>query len=156
ITSFDTGSAEGSGTFVTTRNGFGHSTHRISLEASFHRSSLTESNSSIDGVNPLFFQQKPNSVRILNTPPRTQDGVPPLEFNAQDKVSFSRFSFTAGVSMDSSQGASFLSSGESINKLHWTNGSGRLGVAYLLPKRRPLVLRAGMALIYDQPTTNVW
>src|SRR5262249_43609469 len=119
ITSFDTGSAEGSGTFVTTRNGFGHSTHRISLEASFHRSSLTESNSSIDGVNPLFFQQKPNSVRILNTPARTRDGVRQIEFNASDKVSFSRFSFTAGVSMDSSQGASFLSSGESINKLHW-------------------------------------
>jgi hypothetical protein len=156
ITSFDAGSAEGSGAFVTTRNGFRHSTHQISLEASFHRSSLTESNSSIDGVNPLFFQQKPNSVRILSTPARTRDGIRQLEFNASDKVSFSRFSFTAEVSVDSSQGASFLSSGESINKVHWTNGSGRLGVAYLLPKRRPLVLRAGMALIYDQPTTNVW
>src|SRR5262249_33490049 len=130
--------------------------HRMSLEASFHRSSLTQSNSSIDGVNVLFFQQKPNSVRILNTPARTRDGIHQMEFNASDKLSFSRFSLMAAVSVDSSQGANFLSSGESTNILRWTNGAGRLGVAYALPKRRPLVLRAGLAMIYDQPTTNVW
>jgi hypothetical protein len=156
VTSFDAASAEASATYSSVRGGFWHSNHRISLGASYHHSSLTERTSSTDGFTTLFFQLAPSEVKFLNTPARTRDRIGQFELYASDTLSFSRLSFTVQASVDASQGSSLLKSGQTVNNVHWFNSGGKVGAAYRVLTRRPLVIRAGLARIFDQPTVNVW
>lgn len=154
--SSDAGSTEGSAVFSTVRKGAGNSDHRVSTGVSYHRMSLMQDYSAIDGVNLLFFEGAANSVKMLNTPVRTRDRVSQLELHASDSFSCARLTLTLGASVDSSRGQDLLYSGQTANSLMWTNVAGRFGAAYQVLDRYPLVLRAGVAQIYDQALVSIW
>jgi hypothetical protein len=156
VVSSDAVSSQGSLAYSTVRDGFWASIHRISIGGSYRHSSLTQLNEAVDGVNLLFFQGAPNSVRMLNTPAQTRDQINELELYGSDGLSFARLSLTVGLSLNLSRGESLLQSGLEANKRGWANVGGRAGAAYQFMKRYPLVLRAGAAQIYDQPVTNAW
>jgi hypothetical protein len=156
VTSYDAASLEGSVLYSTVRDGFGRSNHRITIGGSTRRSAFGETNESIEGVNLLIFQQRPNSVRVLNTPAQTRVRSRQFQWYASDTLSFSRWSFMAALSADSNSGASVLRSGRATDRLHWTNIGGRVGTAFQITSRRPFVVRAGLAKIYDQPTVRPW
>ena len=65
-------------------------------------------------------------------------------------------SLTLGLSLDLSQGESPLQSGQTVNKKSLAGLGQRLGAAYQVMDRHPLVLRAGIARIYDQPLVTGW
>jgi len=154
--SFNAGSSQTSVAFSTVRDGFWGSFHRISTGVSYRRSSLVQQSQVVDGVNLLFFQGSPNSVRMLNTPAQTRDQTRQLELYGFDSLSFARLSVTIGLSLDLSRGQSPLQSGLTVNKTGWANVGGRVGAAYQFMNRHPLVLRAGAARIYDQPVIGAW
>jgi hypothetical protein len=156
VISSGAGSLEGSAIYSTVREGFWKFNHRVSIGTSFRRSYLTQRYSAIDGVNLLFFQGAPNSVSIINTPAQTRDRVSQLEWYGTDSLSLARLTLAVGASLDSSQGGNLLNSGRSANTLRWTNFTGRLGAAFQIWNRHPLVLRAGLARIYDQPIASIW
>lgn len=156
ITSFGAQSTEGSVAFSTAREGFWRSNHRLSAGASYHRLSLAESKASVDNVNLLIFEEFPNSLRLLNTPTTTRNRVGQFEFYGSEIVSFSRLSFTFGVSIDSSKGSSLLRSNQAVNAVRWWNAGGKFGAAFQLMDRHPFVFRAGVAKIFDQPTVSPW
>jgi hypothetical protein len=147
---------QGSAAYSTIRQGSWNSSHRFSAGASYHRASVVQNYSAIDGVNLFFFEGTPNSVSLLNTPARTHDRISQWELYADENFSLSRLSINLGVSVDSSRGANLLNSGLSANALRWTNVAGRFGMAYRVMDKHPLVLRAGLAQIYDQPLTSTW
>jgi len=155
VTSFESAVWEGSANYSMARKVLGGD-HRISTGASYRYASLTKNNDAIDGVNLLFFYQSPYSVRLLTTPNQTYDRIRQVELHASDKTSVSRLSFTFGASADLSEGASVLASGQSMNRIFWSNVGGNLGTAFQIMNRRPLVLRASVSRIYDQPTVNAW
>jgi hypothetical protein len=146
---------EGKAGFSTVREGFKNSSHRISAGASFRKSSITQRHTAIDQVNLLFFEGTPESVRLLNTPAETLDRIHHLEFHAADTVSISRLSVSIGAYASLANGANILHSGTSANSLIWNNLSGRIGLAFSLWNNR-LVLKGGLARIYDQPQTRTW
>lgn len=150
------GSFEGSAIYSTVRKGLWDTSQRLSIGADYHRMSLTQRYSAINGVNLLFFEGAPNSVRILNTPAHTRDQIGQLELHASDSLSLRRLTLTVRASLDSSQGRNLLSSGQCANALRWTNLAGRFGAAYQVLNRHPLVVRAGLAEIYDQPIAGIW
>jgi hypothetical protein len=155
VSPFDAGVWEGAANYSRALQGRGIQ-HRLSMGASFHNASLTQSSDAMGGVNLLFFQGSPYAVRLLNTPVKTRDRIRQLELHALDTLSLSRVSFTFGVTSDFSEGASSLDSGGSANSARWSNVGGRAGVAFRVMSRRPLVLRAGLARIFDQPTVHAW
>jgi hypothetical protein len=147
---------QGSAAYSTIRQGRWNSSHRFSAGASYHRASDVQNYAAVDGINLLFFEGMPNAVKLLNTPARTHDRISQWQLYADEKFSLSRLSINLGVSFDSSQGANLLNSGLSANALRWTNVAGRFGMAFRVMNKRPLVLRAGLAQIYDQPLTRTW
>jgi hypothetical protein len=138
------------------RPGFWNSNHRASLGATYHRASITQDDAVLNGVNLLFFEGAPNSVRLLNTPARTRDRVHQWELYASEALTRARLSIAFGGSVDFSRGANLLNSGPSTNNVNWSNLAGRFGAAYRIMDKRPLILRAGVAQIYDQPLTSTW
>jgi hypothetical protein len=149
-------STEGNAVFTTIREGFARSEHKISVGTRVVWLSSTQTSAAIDGVNLRFFEGEPDSVRMLSAPSRTRDLIRQLQWFAADTFSFSRLSLTIGVSLDSSQGKSLLQSGQSANVLRWTNLAARIGGGYRITNRGPLVLRAGLTQLYDQPLTRTW
>jgi hypothetical protein len=154
--SSNSGSTQGSAAYSTIRQGPGNSSYRFSAGASFRRTSLVQNYAAVDGVNLFFFQGIPNSVSLLNTPARTHDRIGQWQLYADEAFSLPRLRIHFGVSVDSSRGDNLLNSGFSANALRWTNVAGRLGIAYRVMDKHPLVLRAGVARIYDQPLTSTW
>jgi hypothetical protein len=154
--SWEATSTSGLASYTTMRRGFRHSRHRITAGAGYFRQALEQRQDSVDGVNLLFFEGAPNSVRLLNTPTRTRERIRQLELHAADSFSLARVTLTLGLGAHSSWGKSILSSDQSANALHWNNVAGRLGLAYQLFDRGPLVLRAGVARIFHQPRTSLW
>jgi hypothetical protein len=136
--------------------GFWNFNHRVSLGASYHREAIAQDYASVGNVNLLFFEGVPNSVRLLNTPTHTRDGVNQWELYATEAISRGRLNIALGTSVDFSRGANLLDSGQTANALAWTNAAGRLGVAYKAMEAHPLVLRAGIAQIFDQPLASTW
>jgi hypothetical protein len=155
VTSFDSGVWEGSANYSMVRKVLG-ADHRISTGVSYRYASLTKINDALDGVNLQFFYQSPYSVRLLTTPTQTHDRIRQVEVHGSDKLSLSRLSLTFGASSDFSEGASVLASGETVNRISWSNVGGNMGAAFQVMHRRPLILRASVATIYDQPTVNAW
>jgi hypothetical protein len=155
VTSFDSGVWEGSANYSMNRKIFG-SDHRISAGASYRYASLARQSDAMEAVNLQFFYQSPYSVRLLTTPNETYDRIRQVELHASDKLSVSRLSFTYGASADFSEGASVLASGETVNRIPWSNVGGNIGTAFQIMHRRPLILRASVSKIYDQPTVNAW
>jgi hypothetical protein len=149
-------STEASATYSSVRQGFWNSSHRLSLGALYHRALESQEFSTFDNVNLLFFERAPNSVRLLSTPSRTQDRIHQWEIHAAESFSLGSLDIDLGISADVTQGASILNSDLSTNSLNWTNVGGRFGVACRMMERRPLVLRAGLAQIYNQPLTRTW
>jgi hypothetical protein len=147
---------EASAIYSTLRSGFGNSSHKITLEARYGRRSLAQKQTSIENVNLLFFEEAPNSVRILNTPRQSRDRVDQLELHASDRFSLWRLNLTLGITADSSRGMNILTSGQSANVLSWNDIGGRAGIAFKTMNRFPLTLRAGIAQINDQPITSTW
>jgi hypothetical protein len=156
VTDSDTLALEGKVGFSAIRGGFGSSNHQISAGAGFRRISITQKNSAIDNVNLLFFENMPESVRLLNTPVRTRDRIHQLEFHAADSVSFSKLSMHYGLYASFSNGANILNSGATENSLGWNNLSWRIGFAYGIWNLHPIVFRGGYARIYDQPLARTW
>jgi len=156
VTSYDANVFEASAIYSMARSGFWNSNHKISLEARYDRRALTQKQDSVENVNLLFFEETPNSVRLLNTPMESRDRVDQLELHASDHVSFWRLSIGLGITVGSSRGMNLLSSGESANTLHWTDIGGRAGIAFRAMNRFPLTLRAGFAHISNQPITSTW
>lgn len=154
--SFNASSTQGSAAYSTVRDGFWGSNHRISTGVSYRRSSLEQRSAAVDGVNLLFFQGSPSSVRMLNTPTQTLDQIRQLELYGSDTLSFGRLSLTFALSLDLSRGKSSLQSGQTVNKRDWAGLGERVGAAYQIMNRYPLVLRAGAARIYDQPVVSGW
>ena len=154
--SFNADSLQSSVAYSTVRDGFWGSVHRISAGASYRRSSLAQRSDSVDGVDLLLFQGAPNSVRMLNTPTQTRDQITQLGLYGSDSLSFGRLSLTLGLSLDLSKGESPLQSGQTVNKKSLAGLGQRLGAAYQVMDRHPLVLRAGIARIYDQPLVTGW
>jgi hypothetical protein len=152
----DSGSAEGSVVYSTVRAGFGPSSHRISVGGSYRRMFLKQSYAAQDGLNLLFFEGAPNSVRLLNTPAQTRDGISQLEWYASDSLSLERLTLTLGISIDSSQGRNLLPRGQTANALRRTDIGGRLGIAFQALDMGPVVVRAGVAQILSQPLTSTW
>jgi hypothetical protein len=155
VTPADTAVWEASLNYSAIRDVWGMN-HRITSGASFNHSSVAQENEAVDGVNLLFFYQAPYSVRLLNTPSRTRDRIRQVELYAVDTFSLSRLSFSAGVSADISEGSNLLQSGQSVNRVTWSNVGGDFGAAFQVTERRPLVVRAAVTRIFDNPTTNVW
>jgi hypothetical protein len=147
---------EGSVLYSTLRVGPAHSSHRISLGAGSRSASLDQRYQSADGVNLLYFESAPDSVRLLNTPAQTRDRLRQLDFHAADSVSFGRLNWTVAVHSYHWAGNNLLNSGRSMNRLGWNNLSARLGTAYRLALRHPLVVRMGIARIYSQPLAGTW
>jgi hypothetical protein len=153
--SSDSGSLEGSVAFATVRS-LWNAQHRLEMGASYQRMSLTQESAAMEGVNLLFFDGAANSVRILNFPARTRDRIRQLELRASDGIAIRRFSVGLGVSVQCAGGASILRSGRSVNNRNWVNVAGRIGVAFRVTERFPLVLRAGAARIFNQPLASAW
>lgn len=155
IAPFDAGVWEASATYATAfdRQGF---RHHVSAGANYRHASFTQRNDVMGDVNLLFFQESPYAVRLLNTPVQTRDRIRQVALHASDNVTISRVSLTFGLNTDFSGGSSSLSDGRSANALGWTNVGGRVGMAFRMTTRRPLIFRAGVARIYDQPTVNPW
>jgi hypothetical protein len=142
--------------FSTIQDSFGKSSHRIAAGAAYRRSILTQQNSAIDNVNLLFFERMPESVRLLNTPVKTRDRIHHLQFHGADSISFARLSIGFGAYASFANGANILDSDISANSLTWKNLSGRIGIAFSPWNNRRLILRAGLARIFDQPLTRTW
>jgi hypothetical protein len=155
-TSYDASAFEASTMYSTIRPIFGKPTHQITVEARYECHTLMQKQASGGNVNLLFFEETPNSVRILNTPAKSRDRVEQLELHASDRFSFWRLNFTLGITADSSRGRNLLNSGQSANALRWNNIAGRAGIAFKVMDKFPLVLRAGMAKISHQPITTTW
>ena len=141
-------SLEGNLNYATIQQGFRNSKHRISYGISLNRASRAESERSVDGVNLLFFQGEPNSVRLLNAP-STEDRVTDLRIYGADNFSISRFSFLAETSVNASRFSNILASGKIDNRNYWRNIGGRVGAAVQFIRR--LTVRTAYAQIYDQP-----
>jgi hypothetical protein len=154
--SSDSSSLDASVLYSIVQNGKWNSNHLASVGASFHRGSITQDYASMDAVNLLFFDEAPNSVRLLNTPAYTRDRVWLIDFHGSERLSMARWSIALSASASISRGASILHSGQSANPLAWTNVSGRIGVAYKATDKHPLVLNAGAAQIYNQPLAGSW
>jgi hypothetical protein len=155
-TSSDASAFEASAIYSTVRSGFRNSSHKISLQARYDSRALTQRQASIENVNLLFFEEAPNSVRILNTPLQSRDRVDQLELHASDHLSLWRLNFSLGVTADSARGMNLLSSGQSANAMRWSNVGGRAGISFKAMNRFPLTLRAGIAQISNQPITSTW
>jgi len=141
-------SLEGNFTYSIFHDGVWNSKHRMTVGGSVHRASLSETQSAMDGLNVLFFEGEPNSVRLLNTPARTQDRVTELELYATDNFTISRLSFLAQGSLHNSRLSNVLRSGQTVNNIRWSDASGRVGAGIQLIHR--LVFRVGYADIFDQ------
>jgi hypothetical protein len=133
-----------------------NSNHRVSVGASVHRGSIAQDYDSMDAANLLFFNEAPDSVRLINTPARTRDRVWLIDFHGSERLSIARWSIAFAASTSISRGASILHADQSANPLEWTNVSGRIGVAYKATDKHPLVLNAGAAQIYNQPLAVSW
>lgn len=136
-----------------------HTGHQASIGASLHHGRISQDYASQNGVNLLYFDREPNSVRLLNTPAHTQDRVYQVSIYGSDRISIkrlSRLSIVIGASADISGGANVLQSDSTVNSLVWTNTSGRIGAAYKFMDKHPLTLHAGAAQIFDRPLTAPW
>jgi hypothetical protein len=155
VTSYDSGVWEGAVSYSSERHALGIR-HQLSSGANFTLASLKERDEAIDGVNLGFFYQAPYTVRLLSTPVKTHDRIRQLELYTSDRFSLSRLSVIAGLSADVSEGVSILTTGRSTNDILWSNVGGNFGAAFQVARRRPLIVRAAVARIFDQPTLNVW
>jgi hypothetical protein len=154
--SSDAASTVGSAMYSSVRSGPWNTSHRITAGINYQRMDYREEQVAVDGVNLLFFQQEPNAVRVFDPMSPTRDRVSQLEAHASDHLSVSRLSLKFGVSVSSAGGASLMSGGAQVNSRRWTNAAGRLGAAYRIGERHPLVLTAGLARIYNQPLSSLW
>jgi hypothetical protein len=152
----DSSSLDASVLYSLDRKGYLNSYHQASFGASFHRGSITQDYAAMDAVNLLFFNGAPDSVRLLNTPAHTRDRMYWFDFHGSERLSIRRLSVALGASATISRGASLLQSDQTANVLGWTNASVRIGVAYKVMDKHPLVLRGGAAQIYDQPLATSW
>lgn len=154
--SWEAGSVSGVAEYTAVRGGLWRSRHRFSAGAIYERKNLAQNASAVDGVNLLFFEGAPDSVRLLTTPSRTREIINQAEVHASDSVSLAGASLTVGFSAGSSGGKSILRTGQPANSLRWNNVAGQLGVAYHVLRRGPVVLRASAARIVHQPLAGTW
>ncbi len=148
ITDSSIGAMEGSASYSIIGKSFWNSRHQITLGGILNRSTLSQSQQTIDGVNLLFFEGLPNSVRLVNNP-STRDRIADMQFYATDNFSLSRYSFLAELTSNASRFLNVLGSGGTVNANYWRNIGGRTGMGVQLFRR--LVGRISYARIYDEP-----
>lgn len=147
---------EGSADYSAIFSGVRRSVHRISAGAGWRRMTREQSAEALGNVNLLFFEGVPDSVRLFDAPARTREGVTQVELHANDDWSLGRLGLAAGIYAEIVQGANLLRTGGRANGRRWASLSGRLGIAYQMTPRYPLVVRAGAARILHQPLTSTW
>jgi hypothetical protein len=96
ITNSNIDAIEGSASYSIIGKSFWNSRHQITLGGILNRSTLSQSQQTIDGVNLLFFEGLPNSVRLVNNP-STRDRIANMQFYATDNFLDLPLQFPGGI-----------------------------------------------------------